>query len=296
MQRSPALERQRSADASNLIWLTMLVLIESLHFIFARLLLPSISPDISALYVQGVGTVIFGLYALVTGQLDWRVLVRHFWFFIAIGALIGVSTNMSYTAIAFIDPGTAAMLGKVSIIFSLGFGVFWLRERLTTRQWIGALIAILGSFVVAFQPGSDYLRFGSLLILGGTLMYALHTALVKRFGGQMDFVNFFFFRVFATSLVLLIIAAGRQVLVLPPTNAWPIVILTAAVDIVISRVLFYVALRRLNMSIHTILLTLSPVATILWSQLLFGTTPGLQQLIGGMGVLLGVMLVTWPRR
>jgi drug/metabolite transporter (DMT)-like permease len=95
---------------------------------------------------------------------------------------------------------------------------------------------------------------------------------------------------------LLVVAAGRQVLTWPAANAWPIVLLTALVDIVISRVLFYVALRRLNMSMHTIILTLSPVATILWSLILFDTLPGFQQWIGGAAVLIGVMIVTWPRR
>ncbi len=57
-----------------------------------------------------------------------------------------------------------------------------------------------------------------------------------------------------------------------------------------------VALRRLNMSIHSLLLTLSPVATILWSFFLFRTLPGLQQLIGGLTVMAGVLIVTWQQR
>ena len=159
-----------------------------------------------------------------------------------------------------------------------------------------AAVAIVGSFVIAFQPGSDLLRFGSALILVATLMYASHTAIVKRFSAQIDFVNFFFFRLFATTAVLLVVAAGRGVLVWPHAGAWPIVVLTALVDIIISRVLFYVALRRLQMSMHTIFLTLGPVLTVLWSIPLFGVAPGPQQLVGGLAVLAGVMLVSWPRR
>lgn len=295
MQQSLAADVRRIADQKGLL-ISLMLLVDSLHFVFARLLLPYISPDISALYVQAVGTVLFGLYVVASGQLDWVIFRRHFWFFLAIGALIGISTNITYTAIAYIDPGTAAMLAKISTVFSLGFGVLWLRERMTGRQWLGAGVAILGSFIVAFQPGSDLLRLGSLLILVATLMYSSHTAIVKRFGGEMDFVNFFFFRLFATTAVLLVVAAGRGVLFWPAANAWAIVILTAVVDIIISRVLFYVALRRLNLSIHTIVLTLGPVLTILWSFLLFDTLPRGQQWIGGIAVLCGVMMVTWPRR
>lgn len=295
MQQSVVVKVNREQQQG--AWLIgVLVLVDSFHFVFARLLLPYIPPDVSAMYVQGAGTLLFGLYAMITGQLDWRIFHRHCWFFLSIGALIAWSTNLSYTAIAYIDPGTASMLGKVSTVFSLAFGLFWLRERMSARQWQGALIAVVGSFVVAYQPDADLLRVGSLMILASTVMYALHTAMVKRYGGEMDFVNFFCFRLLATTAVLFATAAGRGVLVWPATNAWLIVIVTALVDIIISRVLFYVALRRLNMSIHTILLTLSPVATIVWSRLLFDSLPGLQQLIGGLTVLVGVLLVTWPRR
>jgi drug/metabolite transporter (DMT)-like permease len=278
-------------------WLiAIMLLIDSLHFVFARLLLPYISPDISALYVQAAGAIFFGVYALAAGQLNWGVLRRHIWFFLAIGLLIGISTNMTYTAIAYIDPGTASLLAKVSIVFSLAFGYFWLHERFTTIQWIGAGIAILGSLIIAYQPGSDVLQFGAILILTASLMYALHTAVVKRYGSSIDFINFFFFRVFATAAVLLLVAAGRGVLVWPPANAWPIVVTTALVDIIISRVLYYIALRRLDMNVFTILLTLSPVVTIVWSLLLFSTLPGPQQFAGGAAVLAGVMVVTWPRK
>lgn len=295
MQQTLTTGARRIAEHRALL-VSLMLLVDSLHFVFARLLLPYISPDISALYVQAVGTLVFGAYALASGQLHWQVFRRHFWFFLVIGALIGISTNISYTAIAYIDPGTAAMLAKISTIFGLGFGLFWLNERFTQRQWIGAAVAIVGSFVIAFQPGSDLLRFGSALILVATLMYASHTAIVKRFSAQIDFVNFFFFRLFATTAVLLVVAAGRGVLVWPHAGAWPIVVLTALVDIIISRVLFYVALRRLQMSMHTIFLTLGPVLTVLWSIPLFGVAPGPQQLVGGLAVLAGVMLVSWPRR
>jgi drug/metabolite transporter (DMT)-like permease len=44
------------------------------------------------------------------------------------------------------------------------------------------------------------------------------------------------------------------------------------------------------MSIHAIVLALSPVAAILWALLLFDTLPNLQQLIGGFAVILGVLM------
>ncbi len=74
-----------------------------------------------------------------------------------------------------------------------------------------------------------------------------------------------------------------------------LVILAGTVDVVISRALYYLALRRLDMSLHTILLTLSPVVTMGWSLVLWGSRPSVQELLGGLGILAGVLLVTASR-
>jgi drug/metabolite transporter (DMT)-like permease len=111
----------------------------------------------------------------------------------------------------------------------------------------------------------------------------------------MDFVEFFFFRVLSTCVLLFGIALGRRALIWPDSSTWLLLIMTGTVDVVISRSLFYLVLRRMTMSIHSIVLTLSPVAAILWAFLLFDTMPTVQQLVGGVGVILGVFMVTIRR-
>jgi drug/metabolite transporter (DMT)-like permease len=51
----------------------------------------------------------------------------------------------------------------------------------------------------------------------------------------------------------------------------------------------------MQMSILTIVLTLSPVVAVLWAFILFDTVPTAQQLIGGVGVIGGVFMVTIRR-
>ncbi len=269
----------------------VLLLVDSLHFVFARLLLPYISPGVSAMYVLSVGTLEVGLFALIQRRLHLHVLKKHLWFFLGIGFLVATSTNINYEAVAFIDPGTAYLLSEMTILFGLGLGLFWLRDKLTLTQLGGALVALVGVVIITFQPG-DYLRIGSVLVLSSALMYALHAAIAKRYGGQIEFLDFFFFRLLCTSGFLLLFAVGRRALVWPSASTWAMLALVGTVDVVVSRTLYYVALRRLRMSIHSIVLTLSPVATICWSLLLFDVSPAPQQLLGGVAVILGVLVVT----
>lgn len=293
----PQVTEGQAQSAINMpLLFAVLLVVDSLHFIFARALLPHLPPEMSSFLLLGVAAVEVGAYQAARGRLRFDALRLHWRFFAIIGLLVAASTVINYSAVAFIDPGTASLLGKTAVLFSLALGLLWLRERLQAVEVIGAVLAVLGVFIISFQPG-DYLRLGSLLVLSSTFCYALHTAIVKRQGEGIDFGDFFFFRVAVTAFFLLIFAAGRGQLVWPAPIAWLIAIVAGTVDVVISRSLYYLSLRRMPMSIHTIILTLSPVVTVLWSLFLFGDAPSAVSLAGGALIILGVALVTiWQRK
>jgi O-acetylserine/cysteine efflux transporter len=267
-----------------------LLIFDSLHFIFARLLLPYLPPVTSSFYVMAIATIEVAVFMQLRGGIHFDVLWHHLWFFLSVGFLVAASTILTFMSVAFIDPGTASLLGKSSVLFGVGLGVFWLRERLTPIQTLGTMLAIGGVVIITFQPG-DYFRFGSFIVLGASLLYALHNALFKRYGGGMSLIDFFLFRLGCTALFSFVITIARDELLLPPGwQAWAILLLTGTVNTVLSRGLYYLALKRLNLSLHSIILSLSPVVAIGWTLLLFGVWPTRQQLIGGAAVITGVML------
>jgi O-acetylserine/cysteine efflux transporter len=275
--------------------LAVLLLVDSLHFVFARLMAPYLPATVAGLYMLGVATVEVGLYLVARRRLQWRVFLRHIYFFLTIGFLVGSSTALTFTAVRYIDPGTASFLAQTSTLFALVLGVVWLRDRLSRLEAAGALVAVTGVFVIGFQPG-DLLRWGALLVLVSTFFYALHAAVVKRYGNDIDFANFFLYRIGSTALFLFLFSVFAGNLQWPTAPAWGILLLAGTVDVVISRILYYVALRRLQISVHAVVLTLSPVVTSVWSLLLFGTWPTLTGFIGGAVVIAGVILVSRGRR
>lgn len=272
-----------------------LLLFDSMHFVFARLLLPHIAPGASVTYVLAVSTLEVGAFGLVQRRLHWQTVKRHLWLFVAIGLLIALSTASNYEAVAFIDPGTASLLSQSSVLFNIAFGVLWMGDRLSTKQIWGALLAIIGVFIISYQPG-DYLQLGALVIILSSLMYALHAALAKQYAEKIDFVDFFFFRLLFTTLTLVLLATIRGVFEAPDLPTWGLIALVGTADVVLSRTLYYLALRRLRLSMHTIVLTLSPLASVLWSLLLFGVVPTPQQIVGGIAVISGVSIVSLTRR
>jgi len=272
-----------------------LLTVDGLHFVFARALHEHMHPVASVMWVLSIGALEVGIFAARRGKFWFETFRNHTVFFLAVGALVGISTSINYMAVSFIEPGVAALLSEMSILFGVALGVFWLRDRLTRQQAIGAVVAIAGVIVITFQPG-DFLRLGALMVIASSFLYAYHAAIVKRYGGGMDFLEFFVWRLVATTGILILSAAVQSQLTFPPNAvAWTLVIVAGTVDVVISRALYYLALRRLSISLHSLIFTLSPVVAILWSLALFGSQPAPRDLVGGVVVLAGVAIVTYRR-
>ncbi len=292
-QQPNATPRLSNQIASNTPLLMIgLLLVDSLHFVFGRLLTNHFSPAVSSMWMISIGFFEIFLFMAATRRISWQILRDHWRFFTVIGLLISIATIISFTAIQYIDPGTASLLARTSTVFSLGLGVFWLKDHFTLPEAFGAALAILGAVIISFQPG-DLLRWGSLLILTSAFSYTLHTAVVKKYGDEIEFANFFLYRNGFTALFLALFVIGSGEFQLPATDVWGLLLLAGTVDVVISRILYYLALRRLQLSHHAVLLTLAPVAAIIWSLILFGETPTEQGLLGGLVVIAGIIALTW---
>jgi drug/metabolite transporter (DMT)-like permease len=294
-QVTPAATERAGLGAPTAALVIVLLLIDGLHFVFARALRDYLPPVTSAFFVIAIAAVELAVFAAWQGRLRLATFRQHWRFFTAIGALIGTSTAMTYVSVTYIDPGTASLLVQTTTIFGLLLGVVWLGERLSRRQVVGAAVCLLGVAIITFQPG-DYLRLGALLIIGSSVFYALHAAIVKRYGGGLDFLEFFVWRVVSVAGFLFFVAAALGPLQWPTPTAWLILIIAGTVDVVISRALYYLVLRRVKVSVHSLILTASPVVAIIWSYILFQSVPTARELLGGVAVLAGVMLVTTARK
>jgi O-acetylserine/cysteine efflux transporter len=290
MAAAQAVETTTDQPRSDAWLLPVLLSIDSLHFVFARLARDVLDPRVSAAYALTLAALIVGGYGVATRKLSWAVGRAHWKIFATVGFLVAVSTQINYFVVDYIDPGAASLLSQASTFFALGLGVAWLGERFTRRQALGALIAIVGAVVVALQPG-DFFRLGSLMMLGASFAYQLHAAVAKRYAGGIDLLNFFFFRLTFTAGFLLLGALFGGVMAVPDGRGFGIVALVACVDVVLSRSLYYRVLRRSNVSLFAIVMTLSPVLTAAWSYLLFGVVPSAQQVLGGAIVLAGVLVL-----
>ena len=72
-----------------------LLIIDSMHYIFARMLIPHLPPSVSALFVLLISTI----EVVATKRLKFESCRKNVWFFLGIGLLVAASTNLSYAAV-----------------------------------------------------------------------------------------------------------------------------------------------------------------------------------------------------
>jgi drug/metabolite transporter (DMT)-like permease len=279
----------------SILLIPILLTIDSLHFIFARLLHPLSPPEVSVLFVLLIATIEVGLFGAQRRELDLIDIKRKWWLFAVIGVLIAASTVINYQAVEFIDPGIASLLAQTGAVWAVFFGLIWLREDLNRTQAIGGVLALSGVFIVNYKAG-DYVQLGSLLVVLSAALYAFHSALTKKFSEDIGLTTFFFARLVTSTAAIFLFSAFSGTLAWPSKAAWPFILLAGTIDVAVSRYLYYFALRKVKLTVLTIILTLSPVVAILWSVFLFKSRFSTQESIGGIIVLIGVLIVGLRRQ
>jgi len=183
----------RSGEGAALVG--ALVLTDSLHYIFARWLTATFVPILSVALMMTIAAIEVGLFGLLSKNLSLRIGRRQIGILLVIACLVAFSSYASFLSVSYIDPGTAALLGKSGIVFSLGLSLLWLKERLGRGQVLGALLAIAGTFTIVAHP-AEFVRLGSILVLLTALSYSFHAAITKRYlGDDFAFIHVRFRRV-----------------------------------------------------------------------------------------------------
>ena len=71
-----------------------LLVVDSLHFVFARLLLPYLPPGTSALYVLGIATLETAVFLAIQGRININIFRRYAPFFLVVGFLVAAATML----------------------------------------------------------------------------------------------------------------------------------------------------------------------------------------------------------
>ncbi|MBJ7260149.1 MAG: EamA family transporter [Chthoniobacterales bacterium] len=113
--------------------------------------------DISSNYATLVRTLVIALFliVLVHGAGEWQSLssinARTWTFLILSGLATGGSWLCYFRALKLGRVSQVAPIDKLSMLLVVVFGVVFLGERLSLRNWTGVVLMAAGAFLVAFR-------------------------------------------------------------------------------------------------------------------------------------------------
>jgi drug/metabolite transporter (DMT)-like permease len=261
--------------------------------VFVRLVLDFVNVEtMNVLFTVFASLCFVVLFGFFKKAAHFKSILRN-WRKMALMSLFSAVGSLLYTyGILFSGPTNAAFLIQFTAIFTILFGAVFFKERFTKLEGAGILLAVIGMFILTY--GNIELEIlSTLVLLGAALLFASANSLSKVYvenvnpvslaGGNSMFVFLF---VFAYSLL-----SGRLETTFPSVT-FVYAFLGSVTGVFLSFILFYKALEVFEVSKTATVRTIEPFLTAIFSFAILSLTPTANQLMGGVLIVTGVVVLS----
>ena len=201
-------------------------------------------------------------------------------------------------ALHYTTPGNAAILQQSELLYSLLFAIFFLKEFPSKNQLLGSMLILTGVGIILLTEHYTPRWRGDLLIVGSTWMLQAGSTVAKKLPKNLDYrvigMARNLFALPALVLILVVLWIYKEPFMLIPD--WKLVTVlgyTGLLKYGLAMVVWYKAIRSLDLSKVTAIYLSYPVLSLLISTLLGLERPTLHQLFGLIVTCAGAYYVSW---
>ncbi len=189
-----------------------------------------------------------------------------------------------------IGPVNTDFVTLIGVVYMMGLGVTFLKEKFNIKEIIGSILAILGIFVITFNPG-EYLGLKIIFILASTLIWNTSRFIIKKKIHHIEPIVFVFIRAILIFILLTayIIFFGEFIKI--SGMVLLIALIVPFFTAVLQHLTMFQAYKYCDFSKLAVITTLSPFIVIFYSFALFGFIPYSYQLLGGGLIVIGVIVL-----
>lgn len=216
-------------------------------------------------------------------------------------------TSLETTSIA-----SSVVLVTTTPLWVALFSPIFLKEKNNSTIWIGLILALLGSSVVAFSHQCSFsvekiitcnitsfsfdrnTLLGNLLALIGAWMAAGYLMVGRKVRTSLPVLKYIFFvYTFSAIFLLMMVLFTRQTLIGYSGQAYLWMILLGLIPQLLGHSIFNWALGHLPAAFVSIALIGEPIGTILLAFLFLQEAPNHLEILGGLLILGGIFLVSF---
>lgn len=214
----------------------------------------------------------------------------------AMGFFSGLATAIYISALAYTTPANAAIMAQVEVLYSAVLCAWLLGERPSAKQAMATVLILLGTGLIMFRDLSSPRWRGDLMILLTPWMYQVSHIFSKRLPQDLDAWTLSGGRVFFGLITMLPLCVWS--LAHGARWSWeaPALGLLALQGILMSStnfVLWYMAIRRMNLTSATSIMLSYPALTLVFSWALGHEQVHGLQIVGMLVTMIGA---TWTSR
>jgi drug/metabolite transporter (DMT)-like permease len=193
------------------------------------------------------------------------------------------------------------MILSLETIFIVLIGLLWLKERVTSIEWIAVLIGISGA-VIGANPWNGSTGASPLSVLFfslAALMAALYVVTVRKYGANVDVYALAFGQMVASTIfcaLVFLLTPGRYVAKSYELKFTGSAILAGLFGVGLAFLSFTIAAKKVRAAHLGIALNFILVIAMLGSWILGRGIPKLPQIIGALLVLFSLQALSWNQR
>ncbi|MFE8700727.1 DMT family transporter [Cytobacillus sp. FJAT-54145] len=253
-------------------------------------------------FIQGVRVFLAGLLVLVILMMlrSFKKISRRNLIGIFVAAIFGVLGHHLCLAMGLTTTtgsNAGLILGLVPLFTSI-FAMIFLKEVLTVFKSVGILVALCGVYFVILNGSGPLSGFsiGDLFIFGAVITQAISFVLIKKLTSNLDSRQMTGIMLIFGSLMMIGLSYWLDPIETftfnQPLYVWLVLLASAIFATGLGHMLYNYAIQQLGAGSTAIFINLTPFFSLLGSAMFLGETIVVEQLVGFVLIVIGVVLGT----
>ena len=260
--------------------------------------LHSISALLLSAMIFSIASLIIGLaYLPFDGNIKkLRKIPRKGWIYLGAFSVSSLAAIWFFWAgVKNIDPSLASFINRIEVLVAIMLGIIFLRERLTRGETLGAVLSIVGIVIMRLSLRLEY-SYGFWLVLIGSVFFGITEFFSKKTVAYVPPILAVYMRNLFMSIVYWIILTTGDYSFEGLGQVWIGVLALAIFGPILSRMIYMMALARLELSKVAVISQTSPIFVVILSVVVLTQIPSLREIVGGILITAGCLIMVFFRQ